>query len=1069
MDTGVRDAKHRTPESQALMLRALGYAGASYGGVRHLPEVLKHLDANGLKLFAVYLGLSVEPGVRVPPTLNDAIKILRGRETIIWLTINSRSYRRSSPAGDAVAVPLLRQLSDMAKEAGLRVALYPHFGTWIERVEDAVRVARKVGRGNVGATFNLCHWLRVGHEGNLRPLLQFARPHLFVVTINGADRGGTGWAQLIQTLDRGTFDNARLLATLREVGYTGPIGLQGYGIKGDVRDNLSRSMHAWRAICGKGEARPFTGDGVFEQIKSHESGKSRRAFSVIDDRLKLLSPEQREELEVRLGQILETPDATVDSKKELCRLLSRWGTARSVPALAALLADKRLSYMARRALHGKPYPGTDRALRQALTRVSDDLKPGIIATIAERRDHDAVPLLSKLAASPHRSVAQAAIRGLGEIGVPQAAAALASAQVADELTATRARSRLRCADRLLVDGDAATAASIFQELFDRNGHTPIRVAALDGLVRAQKERAVPLLLSLLKGRDLELRRAAVRSLTKVPGRAATQILADQLPQLAAGDKVVVLDALAVRGDKTAASAVAQVAGDEDPSVRTAAVRALGVIGDASHVRILANAASGESGKAGAAALDRLKAEGVDAAMVRYLREAPPRVQAVLVRSMVVRRSTGVLPLLFDFAQDEDASVRKEALKGLEVLAKEEDLPALVRLFSAMTAGRDVQRVEKVILKVVRRSPDSTECRHFLLAAYPNARPAVRAGLIRILARFGGRDELQIATTAVSDESDEVRDAAIRALANWPDAAPMDTLQKLAKDAPRQIDRLRALRGYIRMIGLHSDRPPAGNVARYRAAMGSAERPDEKKLILQALSEVADPGLLPLIDECMADENLRAAAAAAYLAVAKLAGATQPSMVESLLRQKMDAAQDEQFCTRAQEAIDWIKQCDGHITLWVVCGPYTGTPNALFAGVHPPEQLNAEAIDWQPVNGADGPFTRFITPGGINLGAIIGGTNRAAYLRTSVYSPEKRDAVLELGSDDAIKAWLNGKLVHSNNARRAMKPATDKTNVVLEKGWNVLLLKVIQATGEWGAGARFVNADGSKAEGLVVRP
>ena len=39
-----------------------------------------------------------------------------------------------------------------------------------------------------------------------------------------------------------------LLKKLDAVGYEGPIGLQCYNVKGDIIDNLARSMKAWRAF-----------------------------------------------------------------------------------------------------------------------------------------------------------------------------------------------------------------------------------------------------------------------------------------------------------------------------------------------------------------------------------------------------------------------------------------------------------------------------------------------------------------------------------------------------------------------------------------------------------------------------------------------------------------------------------------------------------------------------------------------------------------------------------------------------------------------------------------------------
>jgi sugar phosphate isomerase/epimerase len=56
------------------------------------------------------------------------------------------------------------------------------------------------------------------------------------------------WNQLIQTLDQGSYDAGAVLRQLREIGYTGPVGLQCYNLKGDQKDNLQRSMAAWRRL-----------------------------------------------------------------------------------------------------------------------------------------------------------------------------------------------------------------------------------------------------------------------------------------------------------------------------------------------------------------------------------------------------------------------------------------------------------------------------------------------------------------------------------------------------------------------------------------------------------------------------------------------------------------------------------------------------------------------------------------------------------------------------------------------------------------------------------------------------
>lgn len=247
-------------EEQARLLKQLGYDGIGWEGIEQIPEMLAALDRQGLKMFSVYVAASVDPG-RPPydPRLAEAIRQLKGRETLIWLQLGGGTPSASN--ADDRATVVVREIADLADSSGLRVALYPHLGAYVQTVEDALRLAKRVERGNLGVSFNLCHFLKLDREENLERRVKEALPRLFVVSINGADRGDTrqmGWERLIQTLDQGSFDTSGLLKLLRESRYAGPIGLQCYGVHGDPRDNLSRSMAAWRrlSVADAGNATP---------------------------------------------------------------------------------------------------------------------------------------------------------------------------------------------------------------------------------------------------------------------------------------------------------------------------------------------------------------------------------------------------------------------------------------------------------------------------------------------------------------------------------------------------------------------------------------------------------------------------------------------------------------------------------------------------------------------------------------------------------------------------------------------------------------------------------------------
>jgi sugar phosphate isomerase/epimerase len=177
------------------------------------------------------------------------LPLLKGRHVALYVTLVG--MRPLDPAGDAVAVPILREIADLAAGPGVRVVLYPHTGDWLVHVDQAVRLAQQVDRPNVGVIFNLCHFLRNEDPATLHSAIEAAGPRLFMVSINGAEpeaRLEPGWAKLIEPLDQGTLDIYALLKTLKRMGYHGPVALMCYGIDGDAREHLARSMAEWRRL-----------------------------------------------------------------------------------------------------------------------------------------------------------------------------------------------------------------------------------------------------------------------------------------------------------------------------------------------------------------------------------------------------------------------------------------------------------------------------------------------------------------------------------------------------------------------------------------------------------------------------------------------------------------------------------------------------------------------------------------------------------------------------------------------------------------------------------------------------
>jgi len=291
----------------------------------------------------------------------------------------------------------------------------------------------------------------------------------------------------------------------------------------------------------------------------------------------------------------------------------------------------------------------------------------------------------------------------------------------------------------------------------------------------------------------------------------------------------------------------------------------------------------------------------------------------------------------------------------------------------------------------------------------------------------------------------------------PDPTPAADLLRVARTSADRIHKVLALRGYVRMAGM-SDDP----TAMYVRAMDLAERPDDKKLVLGGLGTASSAEALAIAERYLDDNALQAEAALAAAQIATRLKESDAARAKAALRKIVGLVKGGAARKQAQDAINEMEQYEGYILTWVAAGPYSQKgkdSRVIFDTAYPPEKPDAADVKWKRL-------TKGIDAWGVNLEAQFGSRDHCgAYVRTRVWSPKEADARLELGSDDAIKAWLGGKLVHSNYTTRGMSPRQDIAKIRLKEGWNELMLKVVDHEGGWSFCCRVRAADGSGLEGL----
>ena len=171
--------------------------------------------------------------------------------------------------------------------------------------------------------------------------------------------------------------------------------------------------------------------------------------------------------------------------------------------------------------------------------------------------------------------------------------------------------------------------------------------------------------------------------------------------------------------------------------------------------------------------------------------------------------------------------------------------------------------------------------------------------------------------------------------------------------------------------------------------------------------------------------------------------------------------------------------EGFITTWLVRGPF------------PLRTLEDRTVDFLAKQGGETKVYTFKTIGPISVDSLQKSNNAvwqlflsatyridfksifspgdrvAAYAAGWLKSPQKQRVLLKVGSDDGVRIWLNGKLVHDNPAQRGMQRDNDVVPVTLHKGINFLLVKIDQGGGDWRFCLRFTDMKDRPLKNLQI--
>lgn len=112
-------------------------------------------------------------------------------------------------------------------------------------------------------------------------------------------------------------------------------------------------------------------------------------------------------------------------------------------------------------------------------------------------------------------------------------------------------------------------------------------------------------------------------------------------------------------------------------------------------------------------------------------------------------------------------------------------------------------------------------------------------------------------------------------------------------------------------------------------------------------------------------------------------------------------------------------------------------------------IGSKPLTWKPLQASDY-FVDFLQA------FPERGENVTAYAVAYVNADEDMKVTLALSTNDQGKVWVNGKQVFKFADTRVLEKDSDRIEVALVKGQNVLVMKVVNEVNNWQACARFLR-------------
>ena len=518
--------------------------------------------------------------------------------------------------------------------------------------------------------------------------------------------------------------------------------------------------------------------------EGYESGQSLEPFRRLEEavRQSIADPSTRKQVEESLMRLLRPP-ATFEARRFACKQLGFMGSEAALPRLTELLMEPETTGIACLALTTYPPGRADELLRRSVQWLSGPALVQVLNTLGDRRDVKSAPLLGRFATGDDVTVAEAAIASLGKIGTAEAWGFVTPLRRNPNpgLVAALDEAALRRAKVLLAEGNGKGAAVICQELYAHSSNSGVRRSALAALLPLDKDGGEARILEILGGTNCALKPVAIAGIPAVKNPGSTERFASQMNHQTPEDQALMVQTLAALGDDPSARmALAKSISSPEVLVRRAAIAELGHLADPYYLSLLARAAGNatdtEETRAIEAALVGLSGGAeTDKRMLAELKTSSIRARLLLVGVIAQRMGPEANSVLLEETDNSDPAVAKAAFRLLAKTGGANEIPPLIARLANLKDASVRSEAESSIAQLLKKIESSQRSKLVCEALARTTIVESRCSLMNLLPACGDEEALNALKNAAKDSDPQIRDAATRSLAEWPDAAAWDAL------------------------------------------------------------------------------------------------------------------------------------------------------------------------------------------------------------------------------------------------------------------------------------------------------